>query len=156
PPAAFPPETCTPSGSASPKSRSPASSTAEMKDFIPPITVNITDCPDVHVKKTVGSTGNLTGTINAGDTATFTLVVSNDGAGTAKNVTLTDTLPDGVTWTEDSPFASINVVNGHQVLTGSFGDMASGTSFTIHVSGVTNANSCGKLRNEAFVSASNE
>jgi hypothetical protein len=83
-------------------------------------------------------------------------VVSNDGAGAAQNVTLTDTLPDGVTWSTDSSFTSISIVNGHQVLTGNFGNMASGASFTIHVSGVTDANSCGKLRNEAFVAADNE
>jgi uncharacterized repeat protein (TIGR01451 family) len=127
-----------------------------MKDFIPPITVNITNCPDVHVSKTVGSSGSQTGTINAGQTATFTIVISNDGAGAAQGVTLTDTLPDGVTWTEDSPFTSISLVNGHQVLTGSFGDMASGATATVHVSGVTDISACGKLRNEAFVAAANE
>src|SRR2546429_256229 len=39
-------------------------------------------------------------TINVGDTATLTIVVSNAGSGVAKSVTVTDTLPvgGGVTW----------------------------------------------------------
>jgi uncharacterized repeat protein (TIGR01451 family) len=148
--------TCVHFGSAYVKSRSSASFTAEMKDFIPPITVNITNCPDVHVSKTVGSTGSQTGSINAGQPATFTIVVSNDGAGTAQGVTLTDTLPDGVTWSTDNPSTSISIVNGHQVLTGNFGDMISGATATVHVSGATDINSCGKLRNEVFVAATNE
>src|SRR5262249_38547852 len=152
----FTPDTCVHFGQAYAKSRSSDSFQSEMKDFIPPIAVNITNCPDVHVVKTVGSTASTTETINADDTAVFTLGVSNDRAGTAKHATLTDKLPDGVTWSEDSPFTSISIVNGHQVLTGSFGDMATGASFTIHVSGVTDVNSCGKLRNEAFVSTTNE
>src|SRR5262249_48488190 len=147
---------CVHFGSAYVKSRSSASFTAEMKDFIPPIAVNISDCPDVHVIKTVGNTGQSTGTITAGGTATFTLVVSNDGPGAATNVTLTDTLPDGVTWATDNANTSISIVNGHQVLSGSFGTMASSATVTIHVSGATPNTSCGKLRNEAFVAASNE
>ncbi|HYT92608.1 MAG TPA: hypothetical protein VEL76_28085, partial [Gemmataceae bacterium] len=152
----FTSDVCVHFGSAYVKSRSSTSFTAEMKDFIAPIGVNINNCPDVHVRKTVGDTGRTTGTVTAGDPVSLTLVVSNDGAGTAQNVSLSDILPDGVTWSEDSLFTSISIVNGHQVLTGNFGNMVSGASFTIHVSGVTDINSCGKLRNEAFVSATNE
>src|SRR4029079_2010877 len=38
--------------------------------------------------------------INAGQTATFTIVLTNTGQGTANNVMITDTLPNngGVTW----------------------------------------------------------
>src|SRR5439155_20083835 len=57
------------------------------------ITVN---CPDVQVVKS----GN--GAINAGSTATFTLTVSNIGAGAATGVVVTDTLPAG-TWTVSAP-----------------------------------------------------
>src|SRR5437763_44517 len=48
-------------------------------------------------------------TINAGDTATFTIVVTNTGVGTANNVTITDTLPNngGVSWATATPNCSI-------------------------------------------------
>ncbi len=108
------------------------------------ITVN---CPDVTVVKTADQ-----GTINAGDTASFTIVVSNDGAGTATGVTLNDPLPAGISWTEDSPFCDIAA----GVLTCDFGDMAAGTSHTVHVSGLTDATDCGDLVNTATVAASNE
>ncbi|MBK9711344.1 MAG: DUF11 domain-containing protein [Kouleothrix sp.] len=105
------------------------------------------DCPDVTVVKTADS-----GTINAGDTASFTIVVSNSGTGTAKGVTLTDSLPAGVAWSEDSADCSITA----GVLTCSFGDLASGATRTVHVSGTTDAADCGTLHNLATVAATNE
>ncbi|MBK9711345.1 MAG: DUF11 domain-containing protein [Kouleothrix sp.] len=105
------------------------------------------DCPDVKVEKTADS-----GTINAGDTAAFTIVVTNIGAGIARNVTLTDNLPAGVTWSEDSADCSITA----GVLSCSFGDLAAGATRTIHVSGTTDAADCGPLSNTATVSATNE
>ena len=49
-------------------------------------------CPDVTVVKTPDG-----GDVNAGSTATFTIVVSNLGPGIARSVTLTDQLPAGST-----------------------------------------------------------
>ena len=111
-----------------------------------PVSITV-DCPDVQVVKTADN-----GTINAGDTAAFTIVVTNNGPGVAKGVTLADTLPAGVTWHEDSPDCSI--VNG--VLSCQFGNLASGASRTIHVTGTTDAADCGTLENTATVSATNE
>jgi len=105
------------------------------------------DCPDVVVTKTADK-----GTINAGETAAFTIVVTNNGPGVAKNVTLTDTLPAGVAWTEDSADCSISL----GVLSCSFGDLAAKATRTVHVSGMTDAADCGLLHNVATVSASNE
>lgn len=104
------------------------------------------DCPDVHVSKTGG------GTISAGDTATFAIRVSNDGLGTARNVTLNDPLPSGISWTEDSPSCSIT----SNTLTCSFGDLAPGATRTVNLSGVTDAEDCRVLTNTATVGASNE
>ena len=58
----------------------------------------IVACPNVTVDKTPD--GGLAGTINAGDAAVFTIVISNTGLGTATGVTLKDDLPnDGnITW----------------------------------------------------------
>jgi uncharacterized repeat protein (TIGR01451 family) len=148
----FPPDECIHFGSAFVKSRSSDSFQAELKDFIAPIPVNIDNCPDVHVTKTVGDTGSNIATITAGDTIEFTLVVSNDGMGPATNVTLTDVLAAGIVWSEDSEFAEI--IDG--VLYASFGTMESGESFTIHLTGLTTEDMCGTIFNEASVSADNE
>ena len=111
-----------------------------------PVTITV-DCPDVQVVKTADN-----GTINAGDTAAFTIVVKNNGPGVAKGVTLTDTLPAGVAWQEDNQDCQI----ANNVLTCDFGDLASGATRTIHVSGKTDAADCGTLHNTATVSATNE
>jgi uncharacterized repeat protein (TIGR01451 family) len=111
-----------------------------------PVTITV-DCPDVQVVKTADN-----GTINAGDTAAFTIVVTNNGPGVAKGVTLADTLPAGVTWHEDSPDCSIS----SGVLSCQFGNLPSGASRTIHVTGATDAADCGTLKNTATVSATNE
>jgi uncharacterized repeat protein (TIGR01451 family) len=108
------------------------------------ITVN---CPNVTVLKTADQ-----GTIDAGDTAAFTIVVTNEGPGTAKGVTLTDTLPSGIVWSEDS--AACSIAAG--VLSCNFGDLTDGATRTVHVTGVTDAADCGVLTNTAVVAASNE
>ncbi|HEV8546054.1 MAG TPA: hypothetical protein VGQ64_07150 [Candidatus Limnocylindrales bacterium] len=108
------------------------------------ITVN---CPDVHVDKTADQ-----GTINAGQTASYTITVTNDGAGTAYDVTLTDTLPVGINWTDDS--ADCEIAGG--ILSCDFGDLAPGASASVTVSGPTDASDCGVLHNVADVAASNE
>ncbi len=108
------------------------------------ITVN---CPNVTVLKTADK-----GTIDAGDTAAFTIVVTNEGPGTAHGVTLTDTLPSGIVWSEDS--ADCSIAAG--VLTCDFGDLTDGATRTVHVTGATDAADCGTLTNTAVVAASNE
>jgi uncharacterized repeat protein (TIGR01451 family) len=105
------------------------------------------DCPNVTVLKTADQ-----GTIDAGDTAAFTILVTNEGPGTAHDVTLTDTLPTGIVWTEDSPDCSITA----GVMSCDFGDLADGATRTVHVTGETDAADCGVLSNTAVVAASNE
>ena len=111
-----------------------------------PVTITV-DCPDVQVVKTADN-----GTISAGDTAAFTIVVTNNGPGVAKHVTLSDTLPVGVDWQQDN--ADCSITTG--VLSCDFGNLASGASRTIHVTGKTDAADCGTLHNTATVSATNE
>ncbi|MEO8540484.1 MAG: hypothetical protein ABI577_12155 [bacterium] len=104
-------------------------------------------CPDISVVKTADN-----GTINAGETAAFTLVVTNTGAGIAKGATLSDTLPGGITWSEDSGDCSIAA----GVLSCTFGDLAPAATRTIHVTGLTAKANCGLLANTASVNATNE
>ncbi|MFN8618537.1 MAG: CARDB domain-containing protein [Dehalococcoidia bacterium] len=115
---------------------------------IPSVTAQVTvNCPDLVVLKTADN-----GTINAGDTAAFTIVVTNNGTGTAKNVTLTDLLPSGVTWSEDS--ANCTILSGS--LDCDWPNIAAGGTRTVHVTGPTAKANCGLLRNSVVVGASNE
>ena len=111
----------------------------------------VVQCPDVTVVKTPDG-----GDVNAGSLATFTIVVSNLGPGIARNVTLTDNLPGGIDWSEDSASCSITGPVGTEILSCNFGDMASGASAAVNVSGLTDAQDCGNLPNTATVGADNE
>jgi uncharacterized repeat protein (TIGR01451 family) len=105
--------------------------------------------PNISVTKTADQ-----GTINAGDTAAFTIVVTNNGPGTANNVTVNDPLPAGVAWAIDPPVTGCSIASG--TLSCTFATLDEGASKTIHVSGVTDAQDCGTLSNTATVAADNE
>jgi uncharacterized repeat protein (TIGR01451 family) len=105
------------------------------------------DCPDVKVTKTADNSP-----ISAGEKAAFTITVENIGEGTAYDVTLADTLPAGVTWSEDSDDCSI----AGGVLSCSFGDLDPQEVRTVHVSGSTTPATCGELANTATAAADNE
>src|SRR5439155_25285034 len=63
--------------------------------------------PNISVTKTADQ-----GTINAGDTAAFTIVVTNNGPGTADNVTVNDPLPPGVAWSIDPAVTGCSILSG--------------------------------------------
>lgn len=104
-------------------------------------------CPDVKVEKTADKTP-----LRPGDTAGFTIVVTNIGNGTAMGVSLSDTLPSGVAWSVDN--STTCQISG-QDLTCTLGDLPSGQSITLKVSGVI-GEACGQLTNQVTVSAGNE
>jgi uncharacterized repeat protein (TIGR01451 family) len=124
-------------------------------DFTEPVTSNTADvvvnCSDLTVTKTAG-----TDVINAGEDASFTITVTNNGDGTAFGVTATDNLPAGVTWTAgDITGAHANCAitgeAGSQVLTCGPVDLTSGQSFSVTVSGPTTAANCGIITNSVDV-----
>lgn len=90
-------------------------------------------------------------TINPGDTASFTVEVHNAGPGTATGVTLDDSLPAGLDWTDDSDACAIT----DGTLTCDFGDLEAGATATVTVSAVTTADHCGTLDNTATAQAAN-
>src|SRR5262245_28554196 len=81
---------CTHFGRAYVKSRSSASFSAEMKDFIAPVAINIDNCPDLEVVKTPDLP-----VVNTGDQVGFNIAITNIGGGNANGVVLTDQLPPG-------------------------------------------------------------
>jgi uncharacterized repeat protein (TIGR01451 family) len=107
----------------------------------------VVQCPDISVLKVADADP-----INAGDPIGFTITVSNAGPGTASGVTLSDTLPAGITWSEDSTSCAIAA----GVLSCTIGTLAPGATFQVHLTGVTDAADCGTITNTASVSATNE
>ncbi len=116
-------------------------------------------CPDVNVVKTPND-----GQVNAGDAASFSIVVSNAGPGAAIGTTLSDPLPAGLTWalgtvTGDTDGVTCQVTGavGSQTLSCADSNlMTSGQSFTVTVTTTTTAAQCATYPNVATVDATNE
>lgn len=68
--------------------------------------------------------------VTAGNQLTYTITVTNNGPGTASNVVVTDTLPDGVSYAADTDSC---VDNGDGTLTCSLGQMLDGDSITFQI-----------------------
>ena len=97
----------------------------------------VVNCPDITVVKTA-----VASPVSAGDPIAFDITVSNSnvtGTGTAYNVTLTDPLPNGITWSENSGACTITGTGDDQVLTCSWASLAKGASATVRISGTTSA-----------------
>jgi len=102
-------------------------------------------CPNLSIVKTPDAQGDAGYSVTPPGTATFSITVSNSsaaGTGTANNVTLIDTLPEGLTWTANNTTECVNpigTVTGsdsktHQRLVCNIGSLAAGASFTVTVS----------------------
>jgi uncharacterized repeat protein (TIGR01451 family) len=113
------------------------------------------ETPDLSVTKTADKA-----TVSAGDPLGFTVTVANAGPGTAKGVTLADPLPAGTTaagWSIDlgPSQCSISGAIGSQTLHCSAVDLASGDSYTVHVTAATSFADCTTYDNTATASATN-
>jgi uncharacterized repeat protein (TIGR01451 family) len=93
-------------------------------------------------------------TVDAGGQLVYTLIVSNNGPSAATGVTVTDTLPAGVTFVSASPEqGTANETDG--VVTVDLGDLASGADAQVTITVTVDAATLGTLLNEAVV-AGNE
>ena len=106
-------------------------------------------CPHLGITKTADAAS-----VSAGDPIGFTITVTNSGQGVAKGVALDDPLPSGVTWAISAP-----VPQGCAIDTGALscpiGDMAAGSSFTVHITAPTTASDCKAYENTATADGSN-
>jgi uncharacterized repeat protein (TIGR01451 family)/fimbrial isopeptide formation D2 family protein len=120
-------------------------------------------CPSIHVTKTADAAS-----VSAGSDIGFTVTVSNTGAGDAKGVSLSDSLPGGnggtpVHWvidgsTGDPASFAISGLDGSQTLAlaGQPITLASGASLTVHIKAATDQTNCAEYDNSASVSTSND
>ena len=112
---------------------------------------------EAHIAIT--KTADPVGPVNAGDTIGFNITVTNEGDGTALGVHVTDVLPAGISWSAGAPTGDITGVSCGIVagtLTCDDASMAAGDSFTVHVSGATDAADCGTVNNTASVTSTND
>ena len=82
------------------------------------------------------------------------ITATNTGAGEARGVTVTDTLPtqDGLVWSRENAGCSIS----GGALTCDFGTLAPGASKSVHITSPTTAASCALIDNSAEVSTTND
>lgn len=107
-------------------------------------------CPGADVKVTKSAS---TAQVNSGGSVTYTLVASNvGGSGTATNVTITDTIPAGLTITGTTGPC---VVTG-QTVTCNVGSLAPGASASVTITVTATDTACPEVSNFASVKADNE
>jgi uncharacterized repeat protein (TIGR01451 family) len=95
---------------------------------------SVTLLPDLQITKAV--TSGFPDVIHPGDTASFTITVTNTGAGPASNVVVTDQLPaaDKLTWVVGSFTFDTASISSLDFLTASKTTLAAGATATITVS----------------------
>ena len=121
-------------------------------------------CPDVTVLKTSN------GTINAGETAQFTILITNNGPGVASNITLNppDELPDGgLDWNIDSQgFETDGFTSGNKCSLSTadilsctietLSDVSTNNSYRIVLEADTDSADCGEKPNTVIISATGD
>jgi len=113
-------------------------------------------CPDVRIDKEP-----VESVVSAGEEARFTILVWNDGPGTAHDAVVHDTLPFNTVWElldADGMDCSTELVPGQQTITCAIDELAAGVenARTIVIGHDTVPAECGVLENDVTVAASNE
>ncbi len=121
------------------------------------VTVNVTGCT---VDLTLTKTSDVQGPAEPGDTASFTIDVTNDGTISAHQVTVTDSVPAGLDITSASFTGGSNGpadcdVTGREV-TCDVGSLAPGASATVTIDVDVTTGACPSITNTASVTGSNE
>lgn len=105
-------------------------------------------CPALEISKSTS-----TPVVTAGDQVFYTVAVSNEGGdGTAENVVISDVLPSGLAWAEDPASDECEISAG--VLSCTV-DIPAGESFSVTVSGRTDADDCPSILNRATYTSDN-
>ena len=112
----------------------------------------LVNCGAIALTKTADAA-----TVSAGDTIGFVITATNTGAGAARGVTVTDTLPTqaGLTWSVAAG-SSAGCAISAGVLRCDWGTLAAGASKSVHLVSPTTAASCARIDNTATVTTSND
>ena len=105
-------------------------------------------CADINITKVADQD-----TVSAGDPIGFTIKIENTGAGEAKGVDVSDTVPTGLTWTIDPANADWEIVGG--VLKYKHDTLAAGASSTVHIVATSAKQNCGDIDNTATITTTN-
>lgn len=103
-------------------------------------------CPDVGVVKSA-----ITSPINAGDRTEWAVTVTNNGAGVAVDVHLSDAIPDALTDPAIGGADADDCDLDGNLVSCDFGDLGPGESRVIVVSGLTDPADCPSVSNTAMV-----
>lgn len=90
--------------------------------------------------------------VTAGNNVTYTLTVTNNGPDTATGITLTDTLPSGVSFVSAVP-GSPTCTNAGQTVTCNLGSLANGAFTSVSIVATVAAGATGSLSNTASVAS---
>jgi uncharacterized repeat protein (TIGR01451 family) len=114
------------------------------------VTVN---CGSIGLTKTADAA-----TVTAGSPIGYLITATNSGAGSATNVTVTDTLPTnaGLSWSIDAAGSTAGCSITTGVLTCNFGTLAPSASAHVHLTSPTTFASCGTVTNSASVTTGND
>ncbi|XZE21982.1 isopeptide-forming domain-containing fimbrial protein [Pirellulaceae bacterium SH449] len=123
----------------------------------PDNTTGVTDSETTQVNRDFDLTvtkSDGVDTVARGQVVNYTIVVTNSGPSTATNVTVTDTLPTGMTFQSASP----GFTNNSGVVSGSIASLGSGQSATVTISATVNndAPNGATLTNTVTVAAAGE
>jgi len=112
----------------------------------------VVDCPLLDLTKTADKAS-----VPAGDPIGFVVSVTNNGAGSAFNVTVSDTLPTtaGTSWSIDAANSDAGWSIQSGVLKYGPATLASGATVKVHITSPTTPATCGKVDNTATVTTSN-
>jgi len=122
----------------------------------PPLQANASTevlCPALVITKTADAA-----TVDAGAAIGFTITATNNGAGTATGVVITDVLPSGsgISWSIDvNPGGCAITGTSPQTLTCTAVDLLPSTNEIVHVTSATAFTSCATYPNVATLTATN-
>ncbi|MFP5361742.1 MAG: DUF11 domain-containing protein [Thermoleophilia bacterium] len=110
------------------------------------------NCGDIELSKTADDAS-----VTAGSPIGFVVTATNNGAGEARDVTVTDNLPAtaGLSWSIAAGSDAGCSITG-ATLTCNWGTIASSASKSVHITSPTTTASCAAIPNQASVSTSND
>ena len=116
----------------------------------------LVQCAQIELTKTADAT-----IVSAGDQIGYVITATNNGAGTAHNVTVTDTLPatpGGLSWSiATTPSGWTCAITGGVLTCGGAGTtLVASASLSVHLISPTTSASCGTVPNTAHVRTSDE